>query len=565
MSSSAGAGFPVLTLQEPDRVAYIARVAGLSHVGSIAAIVSSEHRRPLLFPDPDVAESTFLGDFFRRETVGGAIALLAAALAVVWANSPWSASYDELRAFVIGPLDVEHWAADGALTLFFFVAGLELKREFTIGSLRKPADAAVPVVAAACGVAVPAVIYLTVNGLHPDGVLDGWAIPAATDIAFALAVLAVVGSNLPTALRAFLLTLAVVDDLIVIMIIAIFFTSTLHVLALVGALVAFAAWAVLQRLRVRTPFIYVPLAVAAWWLVHESGIHATIAGVVLGLLTRVRRDPGETTAPAERLEHLLSPLSSAVAVPFFALMSAGVVVSGGLGLVQDPVVIGVFLGLVVGKPIGVLGGRVPGHPVHPRRAQPRTELARRRGRRRARRHRVHGVPARRRPLLRRSREGRRQDRRTRRVPGLRGPRRPDARPPRPLPPHPVGSVPAPVDGRVAFGATGVTFSGRCRRRAPATVREAREREGPTVLFTLIVFFGAGDPARGGRNHPRQPQGTARPRAAPPSRHGGRVPDALRQPPAQGAQAAPCAVAPRPAQAPLTLTRQKLSDGSARSL
>ena len=318
--------------------------------------MSSEQRRPLLFPDPDVAESTFLGDFFRRETVGGAIALFAAALAVVWANSPWSASYLELRAFVIGPLDVEHWAADGALTLFFFVAGLELKREFTIGSLRKPADAAVPVVAAACGVAVPAVIYLTVNAVHPDGVLDGWAIPAATDIAFALAVLAVVGSNLPTALRAFLLTLAVVDDLIVIMIIAIFFTSTLHLLALVGALVAFAAWAVLQRLRVRTPFIYVPLAIAAWWLVHESGIHATIAGVVLGLLTRVRRDPGEATAPAERLEHLLSPLSSAVAVPFFALMSAGVVVSGGLGLLQDPVVVGVFLGLVVGKPIGVLGG-----------------------------------------------------------------------------------------------------------------------------------------------------------------------------------------------------------------
>jgi NhaA family Na+:H+ antiporter len=318
--------------------------------------VSSEHRRPLLFPDPDLAESTFLGDFFRRETVGGALALVAAALAVVWANSPWGASYADLRAFEIGPLDVEHWAADGALTLFFFVAGLELKREFTVGSLRKPSDAAVPVVAAICGVTVPAVIYLTVNGLHPDGAPDGWAIPAATDIAFALAVLAVVGSNLPTALRAFLLTLAVVDDLIVIAIIAVFFTSSLHVLALVGALAAFAAWAVLQRFRVRTPFVYLPLAVAAWWLVHESGIHATIAGVVLGLLTRVRPDEGESEGPAERLEHALSPLSSAVAVPFFALMSAGVVVSGGSDLIRDPVVIGVLLGLVVGKPIGVFGG-----------------------------------------------------------------------------------------------------------------------------------------------------------------------------------------------------------------
>jgi Na+:H+ antiporter, NhaA family len=236
------------------------------------------------------------------------------------------------------------------------VAGLELKREFVVGSLRRPADAAVPVVAAACGVAVPALVYLAVNGAATDGRPGGWAIPAATDIAFALAVLAVVGSNLPTALRAFLLTLAVVDDLIVIVIIAVFYTSTLNIPALLLALVAFAAWAVLQGLRVRTPFVYVPLAVAAWWCVHESGIHATIAGVVLGLLTRVRPDATEARSPAERLEHLLSPVSSGIAVPFFAFLSAGVVVAGGGALVRDPVVIGVVLGLVVGKPVGVFGG-----------------------------------------------------------------------------------------------------------------------------------------------------------------------------------------------------------------
>ena len=315
----------------------------------------SASRRPLLFPDPGVAETTYLGDVFRRETVGGAVALVAAALAVVWANSPWGASYDDLRHLTVGPLDLEHWAADGALTLFFFVAGLELKREFVVGSLRRPADAAVPVVAAVCGVAVPALLYLAVNTAHPDGEPGGWAIPAATDIAFALAVLAVVGSNLPTSLRAFLLTLAVVDDLVVIVIIALFFTSTLDVVALLGALAVFAVWAVLQRKRVGSPWIYLPLAVAAWWLVHESGIHATIAGVVLGLLVRVRRDEGEERSPAERLEHLLSPLSAAVAVPFFALLSAGVVLDGD-GLLGNPVVVGVVLGLVVGKPVGVLGG-----------------------------------------------------------------------------------------------------------------------------------------------------------------------------------------------------------------
>ena len=308
------------------------------------------------FPELDPRESSFLGDFLRRETVGGTIALVAAVVAVIWANSPWGGAYDDFRAFEVGPLDLEHWAADGALTLFFFVAGLELKREFAVGSLRRPADAAVPVVAAVCGVAVPAALYLAVNTLSADGRPDGWAIPAATDIAFALAVLAVVGSNLPGSLRAFLLTLAVVDDLIVIVIIATFYTSTLHLVPLFLAALALVGWAVLQRLRIHSAYLYVPVAVVAWWCVHESGIHATIAGVALGLLTRVRPDPGEESSPAEQLEHTLSPLSSGVAVPFFALLSAGVVLSGGGDLVRDPVVIGVLVGLVIGKPVGVFGG-----------------------------------------------------------------------------------------------------------------------------------------------------------------------------------------------------------------
>ena len=313
--------------------------------------------RRFLLPTSTAGEDTFLGDVFRRETVGGAVALLAAALAVVWANSPWGEAYLDLRHLSLGPLDLEHWAADGALTIFFFVAGLELKRELVVGSLRRPADAAVPVVAAICGVAVPALLYAAANLTSADGEPAGWAIPAATDIAFALAVLAVVGSNLPTSLRAFLLTLAVVDDLIVIIIIAVFYSSDLHWGALLVAGAAFAAWALAQRLRVHTPLLYVPLALVAWWATHESGIHATIAGVALGLLTRVQPDPAEDRSPAERLEHLLQPVSAGVAVPFFAFMSAGVVVSGAFtDLATSPVVVGVVLGLVIGKPIGVLGG-----------------------------------------------------------------------------------------------------------------------------------------------------------------------------------------------------------------
>ncbi len=312
-------------------------------------------RKRLIFADLSLDESTFLGDLLRREAFGGGVALVAAAVALVWANSPWGPSYDAFRELQIGPLDLEHWAADGALAIFFFVAGLELKREFVVGSLRRPADAAVPMVAALCGVAVPAVIFLLVNS-GPGGSPEGWAIPAATDIAFALAVLAVVGSNLPTALRAFLLTLAVVDDLVVVLIIAVFYTETLHFAALGLAAIACLAWLVLQHLRVRSPLVYVPLAIVTWWLVHESGVHATIAGMALGLLTRVRPDPGEEHSPAERLEHLLDPLSSVVAVPFFALLSAGVVLDVGSGLVSDPIVIGVVLGLVLGKPIGVFGG-----------------------------------------------------------------------------------------------------------------------------------------------------------------------------------------------------------------
>lgn len=312
-------------------------------------------RRPRFLARASPHETSYVGDLLRRETVGGAIALAAAVVALGWANLDGS-SYDAVRSLRLGPLDVEHWASDGGLTLFFFLAGLELKRELILGSLRRPADAAVPVVAACCGVAVPALVFLAVN--HGTANLRGWAVPAATDIAFALAVLAVVGSALPGQLRAFLLTLAVVDDLIVIVIIALFYSHSLRPVGLAVAAVALAAYALLQWRRRGHVLLSVPLAGLAWWGVHHSGVHATIAGVALGLLTRVVPDESEERSPAERLELRLGPLSSGVAVPFFALTAVGVPLQGGLRLLADPLVLGITLGLLLGKPIGVLGGSV---------------------------------------------------------------------------------------------------------------------------------------------------------------------------------------------------------------
>nr|WP_157509034.1 Na+/H+ antiporter NhaA [Luteipulveratus halotolerans] len=325
--------------------------------------------RPRLFSRGSWPEARRVAAALRTETVGGALLLVAALLAIVWANTPWREAYESLRDAHIGPaslgldLSLAHWASDGLLAIFFFVVGLELKHEFVAGDLKDPAKAAVPIVAAACGVAVPALVFVAVNaGL--DGQLRGWAIPTATDIAFALAVLAVLGTHLPSALRSFLLTLAVVDDLIAITIIALFYTGDLDLPVLGLALLPIVAFGALVQRGVRTPWLLVPLGVLAWALVLNSGIHATIAGVVLGLLVPVKAVRRGSAAPegqeshAGRLDHLLRPVSAGVAVPVFAFMSAGVtVVGGGFGeAVTDPVTIGIVLGLIVGKCVGVLGG-----------------------------------------------------------------------------------------------------------------------------------------------------------------------------------------------------------------
>ncbi len=303
--------------------------------------------------------------YLRTETTGGLILLGATAIALVWANSPLRDSYHALRDFRLGPeflhldLTIGDWAKDGLLALFFFVAGLELKRELVIGELSRFKQAILPVVAAVGGMVVPALVALSV-GWGTPGIERAWAIPVATDIAFALGVLALTASNLPSSARVFLLSLAVVDDLGAIVVIAVVFTTGFDLVAMAVAVAALALYAFLQHRRVRTPWLYVPLALVVWVAVHSAGIHATIAGVALGLLTRVRPDEGEAEAPALRLEHRLQPWSAAVAVPVFALFAAGVSVSGdSLGKVFTTALpLAVLAGLLVGKVVGILGASV---------------------------------------------------------------------------------------------------------------------------------------------------------------------------------------------------------------
>lgn len=322
----------------------------------------SEPRRPL-FARGSFLESSRVAEVLRAESIGGALVIAAALAAFAWANTPWAGTYDALRDFRVGPqtlhldLTVGAWAADGLLAIFFFVAGLELKREFVAGDLRDPRRAALPVAAAIGGMLAPAACYVVVN-LADAGDLAGWAVPTATDIAFAVAVLAVISTHLPSGLRTFLLTLAVVDDLLAITVIALFYTEELHASYLLLAVVPIAAFGVLVQRRIRHPVLLLPLAAVAWALVHASGVHATVAGVLLAFTVPVlNQHRPDAKGLAEHIEHLVRPFSAGVAVPVFAFFAAGVGLGGWTGLrdaLQDPVAIGVIAGLVLGKPIGIL-------------------------------------------------------------------------------------------------------------------------------------------------------------------------------------------------------------------
>lgn len=321
-------------------------------------------------------EHSRLEEIVVRAVPGGALLLIATILSLIMSNSGLSELYSTVRdahvGFTLGPLNLDltigHWAADGLLAVFFFLAGLELKQEFVVGDLRSPSQALVPVAAAFGGVAVPALLYTLINLGGPEGAGGGWAIPAATDIAFAVAILALLGSSLPTALRTFLLTLAIVDDLIAITIIAIFYTSDLRLGFLALAVIPVAlfwlltnkAEALFKKHYWTAWVLLLPLAVITWVLFLNSGVHATIAGVVLAFMvpTRGLSPYGKQHSLSHTLEHRLRPFSSAIAVPVFAFFSAGVAVGGLTGLLdawQSTVALGIIVGLVGGKILGIVG------------------------------------------------------------------------------------------------------------------------------------------------------------------------------------------------------------------
>lgn len=288
----------------------------------------------------------------KNETTGGILLLIAAAASLIWVNLD-SSSFMQLKNFRFGPSDwhldlpLGKWSADGLLAIFFFVAGIELKHELVEGSLKDKSVAAVPIAAALGGMVAPALIFLAFNA--GSATQKGWGIPMATDIAFALAVLAVAGRRLPIELRAFLLTLAVVDDLGAIIVIAAFYTSQLNVIALLVAAGGLFIFGMLQKKRVTGWYFYLPLASVIWWATHESGIHATVAGVAMGLLMNLKQ--------ADRVLEKVHPISAGFAVPIFAFFSAGVVVNASSfeKLISEPVGLGIALGLLLGKPLGVVG------------------------------------------------------------------------------------------------------------------------------------------------------------------------------------------------------------------
>lgn len=330
--------------------------------------------------------------FLAIEAAAGVVLVVATIAALIWANSPWSDSYHEILdlhleitfgSWHVLDESVEHLINDGLMAIFFFVVGVEIKRELVAGELRDPRAAALPTIAAVGGMAVPALLYVALNSSGPAA--DGWGIPMATDIAFALGVMSLLGPRVPTQLKLFLLTLAIVDDIGAISVIAIFYTNEIHVPWLLGAVGLLALVLALQRARVWYTPVYFIIGTVIWYAVLESGVHATIAGVALGLLTpatplqkEVRPDQvvgtvvdpedldaasarratlyvRESVSVAERMENLIHPFSSFVILPIFALANAGIeLTSDGMAdAASSSVTLGIVLGLVVGKTVGV--------------------------------------------------------------------------------------------------------------------------------------------------------------------------------------------------------------------
>ncbi len=297
-----------------------------------------------------------LREFLESEAAGGILLMIAAILAMLVANSPWSSSYFDWLHEKAGPLSVHHWINDALMAIFFLLVGLEIKREFVDGHLATWADRRLPVIAAVAGMVVPAIVYLGVTQGNP-ALARGWAIPAATDIAFAIGVLALLGSRAPASLKLFLTTVAIVDDMGAVAIIALAYTDAISGAALLAALVIMGAMMALNRGGFVCLRWYLPLAGLLWVAVFLSGVHATIAGVLAALTIPIKPTPGAPDAessPLHRLEHLLQKPVAFGIVPLFGFANAGVSLTGiGASALLGPLPLGVALGLFAGKQLGI--------------------------------------------------------------------------------------------------------------------------------------------------------------------------------------------------------------------
>ena len=312
-----------------------------------------------MIPPTRVRRPSAFADFLRSEAAGGGALLLAAALAMVVANSALAPDYFALLHAHLGPLSVLHWVNDGLMALFFLLVGLEIKREALAGALRAPADRVLPGIAAACGMAVPALIYLAVTRAHSE-LHRGWAIPAATDIAFALGVLALLGRRAPVAVKVQLTAIAVLDDLGAILIIALAYTAGLNVAALAGALGLLALLLALNRRGARALWPYLAIGTGVWALTYASGVHATLAGVAVALCVPFNTSRADALSdeqqPLARLEHALSPVVAFGIVPLFGFANAGVDLSRiGWHDLAAPLPLGIAVALFAGKQLGVFG------------------------------------------------------------------------------------------------------------------------------------------------------------------------------------------------------------------
>ncbi|OYU15594.1 MAG: Na+/H+ antiporter NhaA [Alphaproteobacteria bacterium PA4] len=301
---------------------------------------------------------TAIRHLLHTEAAGGYVLMAAAALAMLVANSPWSAAYGHALHVPVAGLSLLHWINDGLMALFFLLVGLEVKRELVDGELSSWPRRILPGAAALGGMIAPALIYLAINRNHTAN-LSGWAIPAATDIAFALGVLALLGSRVPASLKLLLTAIAIIDDLGAILIIAIAYTDSLNLPALAAAAAGLAMLVACNRRGVQALWPYLLVGAGVWFAVLQSGIHATLAGVAVAFtipLTRTRGAPEASESPLLRLEHALAPISAFLIVPIFGFANAGVDLRGlAPADAVAPVPLGIALGLLLGKQLGVFG------------------------------------------------------------------------------------------------------------------------------------------------------------------------------------------------------------------